>query len=174
MAKIILNTKRLILREAELSDSNFFFDLLNSAKWLKYIGDRGIKTLDDAETYINDKLIKSYKINGFGLYVYELKESLLPIGICGFIKRNYLDSVDIGFALLPEYERQGYTYEISDAVMKFGRETLGLNEIVAITTEDNIASQQLLKKLGFGFKSYITEPETNEKLLLYSSEVGND
>ena len=173
MAKIILSTKRLILREAELSDSKFFFDLLNSEKWLKYIGDRGIKTLDNAAKYINDKLIKSYKTNGFGLYVYELKESNIPIGICGFIKRDYLDSLDIGFALLPEYERKSYTYEISDAVMKFGRETLGLKKVVAITTEDNIASQKLLNKLGFGFKSYINEPETNEKLLLYSSEFGN-
>ena len=173
MSNIIFKTNRLILREAELSDSKFFFDLLNSEKWLKYIGDRGIKTLDNAAKYINDKLIKSYKTNGFGLYVYELKESNIPIGICGFIKRDYLDSLDIGFALLPEYERKSYTYEISDAVMKFGRETLGLKKVVAITTEDNIASQKLLNKLGFGFKSYINEPETNEKLLLYSSDVGN-
>jgi ribosomal-protein-alanine N-acetyltransferase len=171
--KIILRTKRLILREAELSDSKFFFDLLNTEKWLKYIGDRGIKTLDDAEKYINDKLIKSYRTNGFGLFVYELKDSHLPIGICGFIKRDYLDSVDIGFALLPKYERQGYTFEISDAVMKFGRRTLGLNKVFAITTKDNVASQELLKKLGFNFKSYINEPETNEKLSLYSNGVGN-
>jgi [ribosomal protein S5]-alanine N-acetyltransferase len=173
LSKIILDTKRLILREAEISDSKFFFDLLNTEKWLKYIGDRGIKTLDDAEKYINDKLIKSYRTNGFGLYVYELKKSNIPIGICGFIKRDYLDSVDIGFALLPEYERKGYTFEISHSIMKHGRETLGLNKVVAITTKDNLASQELLKKLGFNFKSYINEPETNEKLSLYSNGVGN-
>jgi [ribosomal protein S5]-alanine N-acetyltransferase len=173
LSKIILDTERLILREAERLDSQFIYDLLNSDKWLKYIGDREIKALDDAEKYINDKFIKSYRTNGFGLYVYELKDSHLPIGICGFIKRDYLDSVDIGFALLPKYERQGYTFEISDAVMKFGRRTLGLNKVFAITTKDNVASQELLKKLGFNFKSYINEPETNEKLSLYSNGVGN-
>ena len=167
--KIILRTERLILREAELSDSQFFYELLNSVKWLKYIGDRGIRTLNDAEKYINDKLIKSYKTNGFGLYVYELKDSHTPIGICGFIKRDYLDSIDIGFALLPEYERQGYTFEISTAVLRYGDETLGIKKVVAITTKDNIASQGLLKKLGFHFNSYTDEPDTGEELALYSN-----
>ncbi len=170
MDKIILNTQRLTLREAEPSDKQFFYSLLNSPKWIKYIGDRNIKILKDAEDYINDKLINSYKTNGYGLYVYELKESHIPIGISGFIKRDYLDSVDIGFALLPEYERKGYTFEISAAVLKDGKQTLGINKVVAITTKDNIASQELLIKLGFSFKSYINEPETNEELLLYSNE----
>ena len=106
--EIILTTVRLIIREANLSDSKFIFDLLNTPKWLKYIGDRGIKTLKNAEDYINDKIINSYKTNGYGLYIFELKESHIPIGLCGFIKRDYLDSEDIGFALLPEYERKGY------------------------------------------------------------------
>jgi [ribosomal protein S5]-alanine N-acetyltransferase len=168
--KIILNTKRLILREAQLSDSQFFYDLLNSPKWLKYIGDRGIKTLNDAEKYIHDKLINSYKINGSGLFVYELKGLHIPIGICGFIKREYLDSEDIGFALLPEYERKGYTYEISIAVLDYGEKNLSINKVYAITSKDNIASQELLKKLGFNFKSYVNEPDTDEELLLYSRE----
>ena len=171
MAKIILNTQRLTLREAESSDNQFFYGLLNSPKWIKYIGDRNIKTLKNAEDYINDKLINSYKTNSFGLYVYELKESHLPIGICGFIKRDYLDSVDIGFALLPGHERKGYTFEISTAVLTYGKQTLGINKVVAITTKDNIASQELLKKLGFSFQLYVNEPETNEELVLYLFEV---
>jgi RimJ/RimL family protein N-acetyltransferase len=134
---------------------------------LKFIGDRGIKTLNDAEKYINDKLIKSYKTNGYGLYVYMLKDSRIPVGICGFIKRDYLDSVDIGFALLPEYERKGFTFEISDAVMKYGKQTLSLKRVFAITAKDNIASQGLLKKLVFSFNSYINEPDRNEELSLY-------
>lgn len=171
MSKSILKTERLILREANPSDKHFFYELLNSPKWIKYIGDRNIKTLKNAEDYINDKLINSYKTNGFGLYVYELKESHLPIGICGFIKRDYLDSVDIGFALLPEHERNGYTFEISAAVLKDGKQTLGINKVVAITTKDNFASQELLNKLGFSFQSYVNEPETNEELVLYLFEV---
>jgi [ribosomal protein S5]-alanine N-acetyltransferase len=171
--KIIINTERLILREAEPSDNQFFFDLLNTPKWIKYIGDRGIKTLNDAEKYISDKLINSYKTNGYGLYVYELKESNIPIGICGFIKREYLDSVDIGFALLPEYERKGYTYEIAVAVLDNGKEKLGSKKVCAITSKDNVASQELLKKLEFNFKSYVYEPDTNEELPLYSRESKN-
>jgi len=168
--KIIINTERLILREAEPSDNQFFFDLLNTPKWIKYIGDRGIKTLKNAEDYISDKLINSYKTKGYGLYVYELKESHIPIGICGFIKREYLDSVDIGFALLPEYERKGYTYEISIAVLENGEKNLSINNVYAITSKDNIASQELLKKLGFNFKSILNEPDSNEEILLYLKE----
>ncbi len=172
--KIILKTKRLILREAEPSDSQFFFDLLNSPKWIKYIGDRGIKTLKNAEDYIINKLINSYKTNGYGLYVYELKKSHIPVGICGFIKRDYLDSVDIGFALLPEYERKGYTYEISVAVLENGKKQSGINKVYAITSNDNVASQELLKKLGFIFKSMINEPDSNEEITLYIKESENN
>jgi RimJ/RimL family protein N-acetyltransferase len=168
--KIILNTKRLNLREAKLSDNQFIYDLLNTPKWLKYIGDRGIKTLKNAEDYINDKLINSYKTNGFGLYVFELKDLNIPIGLCGFIKRDYLDSEDIGFALLPEYERKGYTYEAAIAVLKYGENNFGFKKVYAITSKDNIASQELLKKLGFTFKSFITEPSTKEELSFYSKE----
>jgi [ribosomal protein S5]-alanine N-acetyltransferase len=169
--KKILTTNRLILREAKPSDTQFFYELLNSPKWLKFIGDREIKTLKNAEDYIKDKLISSYNTNGYGLYVYELKESNIPIGICGFIKRDYLDSEDIGFALLPEYERKGYTYEISIAVLDYGENKLCINNVYAITSKENVASQELLKKLGFNFKSYINEPETGEELALYSNEV---
>ncbi len=167
---MILNTERLILREAQLSDNQFIFDLLNTPKWIKYIGDRGIKTLKNAEDYINDKIINSYKTNGYGLYVFELKESHIPIGLCGFIKRDYLDSEDIGFALLPEYEHKGYTYEVGIAVLKYGEDKFGFKKIYAITSKDNVASQELLKKLGFSFKSFITEPSTNEELSFYSRE----
>jgi len=168
LSKSILKTERLILREANPSDKHFFYELLNSPKWIKYIGDRNIKTLKNAEDYISDKLINSYKTNGYGLYVYELKDSHKPIGICGFIKRDYLDSEDIGFALLPEYERKGYTYEISIAVLNYGVKKLGITKIYAITTKENVASQELLKKLGFNFKSIIIEPDTNEEILLFS------
>jgi ribosomal-protein-alanine N-acetyltransferase len=170
LSKIILETNRLILREADLSDNQFFYELLNSPKWLKYIGDRGIKTLKNAEDYINDKLINSYKSNGYGLYVYELKESHIPIGICGFIKRDYLESEDIGFALLPEYERTGYTYEIALATLNYGENKLSINKVYAITSNDNVASQELLKKLGFNFKSQIMEPGSDEEILLFLKE----
>lgn len=99
-----------------------------------------------------------------------MKESHTPIGLCGFLKRDYLDAEDIGFALLPEYERKGYTYEAASAVLNYGENQLGLTKVYAITSKDNIASQKLLKKLGLSFKSHINEPSTNEELSFYSRE----
>lgn len=166
--KIILTTKRLILREAELSDKQFIFDLLNSPKWLKYIGDRNIKTIEDAENYITEKFIQNYSNIGYGFYVMTLKETSSSIGICGFAKRDYLDSPDIGFALLTEYERKGYTYEAAYAMLKYGENELGFTHVLAITSKNNIASQKLLEKLNIKFDSYIIEPSSGEELSLYS------
>ena len=168
--KIIVETERLILREGRQSDKDFILILLNTPKWLKYIGDRGIKTLKDAEEYINKKLIQNYHTNGYGFYIMELKESQIPIGICGFVKREYLDSKDMGFAILSEYERRGYTYEASLAILNYGENQLGFTKIYAITSKDNFASQELLKKLGFGYTSTIIEPLTDEELSLFSKE----
>ena len=94
MGNVIFTTKRLIVRFAKISDKQFIFNLLNAPKWLKYIGDRGIKTLKNAEEYIQEKLILNYEKNGFGLYVMEQIETKCPIGICGFVKRDYLDSLE--------------------------------------------------------------------------------
>ena len=166
--KIVLSTNRLNLREARLSDKHFIFRLMNSPKWLKYIWDRGIKSLKNAEDYIKEKLIDSYEILGFGLYVMELKDSKDPIGLCGFVKRDYLDTEDIGFAIREEYEGKHYTYESALAILKYGESNLGITKIHAITSKDNVASQKLLLKLGFEFTSFIIEPTSNEEISLYT------
>jgi RimJ/RimL family protein N-acetyltransferase len=140
---------------------------MNTPKWLKYIGDRGIKTLKNAEDYIKEKLIQYYNTYGYGLYVLELKVSHIPIGICGFVKREYLDSIDIGFAILPNYERRGYIYEATLAILRYGENELDFTKIYAITSKDNLASQKLLKKLAFEFTSNIIDPLTDEELSLY-------
>ncbi len=170
VTNILLETERLILREAELTDHEFFLNLLNTPKWKQYIGDRGIKTNEDSKIYIQDRLIKNYRANGFGFYVMVSKESESPIGICGFVKRDFLEYQDFGFALLPAYERQGYTYEASLPTLKYGESDLSFTTILAITSKDNIASQKLLEKLGFESKSTIIEPSSNEELSLYSKE----
>ncbi len=117
----ILETERLIVEEARLLDSSFFMKLLNSPNWIEFIGDRGVKSSSDAKNYIKESLIKSYNKNGYGLYKVSLKQNMQPIGICGFVKRDYLESADIGFAILPEFERCGYTYEASNAMMDYGK-----------------------------------------------------
>ncbi len=166
----ILETERLILREQTQDDAAFILALLNSPGWLKYIGERNVKTMLDAANYILNGAMKSYKENGFGLYLTKLKEGDIPVGVCGLIKRPGLEQVDIGFAFLPEHEGRGYGFESATAVMKYGREVLGLGIVVAITTKDNEASISLLKKIGFGLKETVTLPGDTEELLLFESK----
>lgn len=166
---IITQTTRLTITEATLEDCGFFFELMNSKNWLQHIGDRGINNYEDAEAYIQKSLIDSYRKNGFGLYKVSHRETDQPIGINGFVKRSYLDHPDIGFATLPAFERQGYTYEAASGLLKYGREKLGFDAILGITTKENSASQRVLEKIGLKPRGKVKSPPENEELLLYST-----
>ena len=163
----ILETKRLILREIVESDAEFILDLLNQPSFIKYIGDRNVRTVDEAANFLETRYRQSYADNGYGLYTVELKDSKTPIGICGFVKRAEFTDADIGFAFLPQFEKQGYAFESADAMMKYGSETLGLMRVLAITTQNNENSGKLLTKLGFIFLELIEMP-TGESLRLFS------
>lgn len=167
---IILQTDRLVVEEATLKDSSFIFELLNSPTWVEFIGDRGITALKDAERYIQESLIDSYQKNGFGLLKICLISDNKPIGLCGFLQRDYLESVDIGYALLPTFEGNGYAFEAAKAIIDYGKIKLKLNPILAITSEKNKKSQKLLHKLGL-FKKGTFNPEGSEAdVLLFSSQ----
>jgi len=166
--KIILETSRLCLREFELNDHNFIFKLVNSPDWLKYIGDKNVSTQDDAKKYLKTGPIKSYKNNGFGLWLVQLKDSSIPIGMCGLINRKTLQNIDIGFALLPQHYGLGYGFEIAKATMSFATNTLNLKRIVAITDPDNFPSIKLLNKIGLHFEKTL-ELSENDTVLLFSS-----
>ncbi len=168
--KVILYTERLIFTETALSDSTFILELLNSPSWLQFIGDKGVKTEEDAQNYIRNSLLNFYKTNGFGLYKLVLKESREPIGLCGFLKRDYLEKPDIGFALLPEFEGKGLMFEASNALLEYAKSTLDFDEILAIVMPENKRSCQLLVKLGFSRKDLILPPGGKEELLLYSNK----
>ena len=167
--KTVLETKRLFLQEAELNDAPFFYELLNSPNWLKYIGNRGIYNLEDAQAYIQQGLIKSYKKNDFGLYKMILKDKKVPIGICGLLQRDYLDHPDIGFATLPTFESQGYTFEAAQSVVNYSKSRLKLNQIMAITSENNQRSQALLKKIGMRHIDQIYLSGDDQPKLLFST-----
>lgn len=158
----MLETPRLALRELSPGDAEFIVRLLNEPSFIRYIGDRGVRTSADARTYILDGPVASYERYGFGLYLIELKSGRCPIGICGLLKREFLDDVDIGFALLPEFWSQGYAFEAACAVMDRARRD-GVRRILAITSQDNDASMGLLARLGFRFERlarlYAGEPE---------------
>ncbi len=164
----MIQTERLELREYTLKDAPFIFKLMNSDGWLKNIGDRNIKTIEDAEAYIQKNYLSSYEKHGFGPYLVSLKEEGTPIGSSGLYKRDNLDFPDVGFAFLPEFGNKGYAFESAQAVMKYAAEKLKLQTVVGITLPENTSSVKLLKKLGLseiGTYKY----EDGEELLLFSN-----
>jgi ribosomal-protein-alanine N-acetyltransferase len=163
-----IETERLYLKRAKLEDSDFIFELLNSASWIKYIGDKKITTENRAKDYIQETLISSYDKNGFGLLIIKLKDET-SIGLCGFLKRDYLKHADLGFALLQAYEGNGYAFEATYAIMEYGESELDLKKVMAICMETNQKSLQLLSKLGFKKIDTIKPSETSEELLLLST-----
>lgn len=166
----VLETDRLIVRWLSIEDARFILQLLNEPSWLRFIGDKGVRNLDDARAYILKGPVEMYSRLGFGLYLVELKEEGCPIGICGLIKRDSLEDVDIGFAFLPKYWGRGYAYEAASAVVAYGRDVLGLKRIVAITSVDNEGSAKLLEKLGLRFERMIKLSNDAEELKLFGSD----
>ncbi|TAE69390.1 MAG: N-acetyltransferase [Bacteroidetes bacterium] len=169
MLENIIQTERLILREFTLLDDEFIVKLLNTSGWLYFIGDKNVKNSVDAKYYLENTPLKSYKENGFGLSLIALKDSLLPIGMCGLVKRESLDYPDIGFALLDEYMGKGYAFEIAHATMIYAKEILKISKILAIATPDNKYSIQLLKKIGLTFQKMIILPHNSEEIMLFST-----
>lgn len=148
----VLETDRLTLRRLTVDDAEFILQLLNEPSFLEFIGDRGVRTVDDAGRYILQGPIASYERFGFGLYLTEVKATRAPIGICGLLKRETFEHPDIGFALRPPFWRQGYAFESAAAVLAYGKDVLGLDRILAITSPHNEPSIKLLEKLGFRFE----------------------
>lgn len=166
----VAETERLVIREIDESDAAFMNALLNSPGFLNYIGDRGVRSDDDARRFISERYRKSYAENGYGLYAVLLKDDLVPVGMCGFVRRDTLPGPDLGFAFLPEHEGKGYGQESSIAVLRYGREELGFERILAITTLDNHASIRLLEKLGFTFEKTM-ESADGGHLNVFSKEL---
>jgi RimJ/RimL family protein N-acetyltransferase len=166
----ILETERLTLREIVQTDDKFILDILNQPSFIKYIGDRKVRNLGQAAKYIESRFTRSYNENGFGMYLVELKTNNEPIGLCGFVKRDSLPEADIGFAFLPQFEKNGYALESAAAMMKYGREKLNLKRVLAITTQDNESSVRLLEKLNFKFNGLITQPGDTQELNLFYSD----
>lgn len=156
-----LETPRLRLRRMTEDDAAFVLELLNQPSFLRYIGDKGVRTLEDAREYVRQGPAASYERHGFGLYVVELKDVGAPIGINGLLRRDYLDAPDIGFAFLPRAWSQGYARESAEAVLAEGRERFCLRRVLAITSPDNQASIGLLARLGFRFER-AAEPAPGE------------
>ena len=165
----VLETDRLILRRLNAEDAPFILELLNDPGWLRFIGDKGVKTLEDARGYIRNGPAEMYARLGHGLYLTALKDGGIPIGLCGLIKRDTLKDVDIGFAFLPQYRGRGYAFEAAAATLAHGRTSLGLKRIVAIAAPDNLASARLLERIGLHHEGQIRLADDAQPLSLFAS-----
>ncbi|MFK8013101.1 MAG: GNAT family N-acetyltransferase [Marinicellaceae bacterium] len=163
----IIETDRLILRSTIIEDAEFVLELLNTPKWIEYIGDRNVRSLDDAKQYIVHKILPQYKKLGYGNFTVIRKLDNKKIGSCGLFDREGLKGVDMGFGFLPECEHNGYGYESANKVKQLAKENYNLKQINAITSQHNTSSQKLLKKLGLTYLRLITLPDSNEELMLY-------
>jgi RimJ/RimL family protein N-acetyltransferase len=166
---LVLQTDRLNLCLLTTQDAPFILELLNTPGWLEFIGDRGVKNLDDARAYILNGPVANYNALGFGLYLVRLREGDMPIGLCGFLKRDTLACIDIGFAFMPDYTGQGYAFEAASLVMNHARTTLGIDRIMAITMPANRNSIRLLGRLGMTFDTFVTLGDGPELMLFVTN-----
>lgn len=146
---------RLTLRRLTEDDAPFILRLVNEPSWLRFIGDKGVRNLDDARRHLREGPLDMYARRGFGLYHVSTKHDGAPIGMCGLIRRDALPDVDIGFAFIPESWGNGYAVEAAQAVVAHARDDFGLKRLVAITSLDNSASMRVLEKIGFTFERVI-------------------
>jgi RimJ/RimL family protein N-acetyltransferase len=163
----MLSSERLFIRPITLDDAPFILTLLNEPSFLRYIGDKQVRNLEDARQYILNGPVASYERHGFGLCLVELRELHTPIGMCGILKRDELPDPDIGFALLPDFCNKGLAFEAATAVLQDARKRLKLERILAITSLDNDASIKLLQRLGFRFERVIELSAGREPVKLF-------
>lgn len=163
----VVETRRLTVREITVDDASHVLELLNDPGYLRYIGDRKVRSIEDAREYIRNCVIGSYDLHGFGMYLVLAKRHGEAVGMCGFVRREGLDDVDIGYALLGVHCGFGYALEAARAVLEYGRATLGLERVVAITSDDNEASMRLLRKLGFRYEQQIRLMDGEDECRLF-------
>ena len=167
----ILETERLILRQLTTNDAEFILELVNEPSFIQNIGDRHVRTLEDACAYIINGPVKSYEKNGFGLWAIVLKESNEEIGMCGLIKRDNLEDVDIGYALLPRFWSQGYAVEAARAMKEYARDMVGLKRLVAIVDPANEGSIRVLEKIGLRYEKMIRLSADDIDLKLFGADL---
>lgn len=164
----LIETNRLRLNKITIDDAGFILELMNDKDWIKNIGDKGLRTIEDAQTYIQDRFLKTYQESNYGFFCLTLKSTDQIIGIAGLVDREGLDYIDIGYGILPEFRGKGYAFEATQAIYDYGHRELNLEKIVAIVNPDNLPSIKLLSKLGLEFEKMIRLPNEEFDILLYS------
>lgn len=162
-------TQRLLLKPTFEEDAGLIFELFNSPKWLQNVGDRKIRSVQDAEHYIREKMLPQLKRLGYSSYTIIRKTDLQKIGSCGLIDREGLEGIDIGYAILTEFEGKGYAFEAAQQLKVAAFQEFGIKVLNAITAKDNFASQKLLEKLGLSLKGVVKLPNEEEELFFYQT-----
>jgi RimJ/RimL family protein N-acetyltransferase len=168
--EVVCTTARLALRRLTAADAGFILELLNDPDYIRNIGDKGVRTLEDAARHIADGPAAMYTRHGFGLYAVVPRDGGAPLGVCGLLKRDDFDYIEIGYAFLPRHRGQGYALESARAALRHGREVLGLPRVVAVTAPENQASMRLLRKLGLGLERMVRVPGYRRDSCLFTPE----
>lgn len=167
-------TERLLLQPTSVKDASMIYKLLNTPKWLQYIGDRNIKTVTEAKKYIEKRMLPQLHRLGYGNYTVIRKSDKQKIGSCGLYDREGVEGVDIGFAFLPQYEQKGYAFEAASCILHAAFYEFNIQTVQGYTTKQNYGSQKLLEKLGLLKKGTVTLPDDDEEILLYKIEKVQD
>ena len=168
----VIETERLNLREMSEGDAGFVLELLNDPGYIRFIGDRGVRTNEEAARYIEARFVESYRQNGFGLWLVLTKGGGEPAGVCGLLKRGApVPGVEVGYAFLPAFRGLGYAYEAAAASALYAREALGLPKLYAVVNPDNDASIRLLEKLGLRFERPVRLTGEESDISLFSADL---
>ncbi|WP_299096942.1 GNAT family N-acetyltransferase [Winogradskyella sp.] len=165
------NTQRLYIRPITTDDAPFILELMNSPKWIQFIGDRNIKSVEDAEAYIKEKALPQITTHGYGNFVVIRKSDNIKLGTCGVYHREGIEIPDIGFAFLPSNEGKGYAFEATSELIELLKDNYGLAKLSAYTLEENLASRKLIERLGLKLKGTGVLPTSDEELLYYYREL---
>jgi [ribosomal protein S5]-alanine N-acetyltransferase len=164
----MIDTARLTLRPFTTDDAAFIVELLNSPGWHRWIGDRKVRTIDDAQTYLRNGPIKQQAEHGYALWAIDRRDDGTTVGMCGLVRREGLPDADIGYALLPQHERQGYAREAALATLAFAFDSARLQSVLAVTHPDNAASSRLLESIGLRFERTVQLPKIDGPSSLYA------
>lgn len=161
------HTNRLLLYPVGLEDAEFIYKLVNTESWIRFIGDRNVTDIEAAKAYIKERMLPQFERLGYGNFVIMLKETKEKVGTCGIYDREGLEGVDIGYALYPTYEKNGYALEASSKMLDLAFNEFGLSKVSGITSKENIASRRLMDKLSLKEKGTVVLENDPEELVLY-------
>jgi RimJ/RimL family protein N-acetyltransferase len=167
----VIETERLNLREMSEADAEFVFEILNDPGFVRFVGDRGVRTHEAAARYINERFVESYRQNGFGLWLVETKDEKARAGICGLINRGALPGIEVGYAFLPPFRSKGYAFEAASAATVYARDVLRLSRLYAIVNPDNAVSIRVLEKLGMSYERPVRLTGEESDVSLFSTEL---